>query len=129
MSDPLTVERLQRAWTSILAQYWKKAVDISQTEGPGISMFRMLRNLSKGIFNSEYYYAEKDGNVWKCIMEHTPDREAINKLYDPAKHALIMVAVPIGDDATLRDAARNDTCQNIRLFDRQTMVEIPLQPI
>lgn len=113
----MSIEKLNQAWNVILDQYRSKAEETSKKEGSGISMFRMLLKQKSNGSNCDFYYVEKDGPVWKMIMEKSPDKLKIEKLYNPDETYLIMVAIPENDSMI-------DTIQNIRLFKFDSHEEI-----
>ena len=88
-----------------------------------------MRKPSDKNTNTEYYYAEKDGKVWEFLISHSPDKEPITRLYDHTKHVIIAVAIPMHENIE-KDSGNDpeETCQNIRIFDRVTGKEVVMYP-
>lgn len=104
--------RLSKAWKCILDQYVSLPFTTAAKEGSGISVFKMLRRskhtLENQVSNCEYYYAEKDSELWKTIVAHS-DPEVFSR-YDPENMVAICVSIPLYEEG-------DETIQSIKLFD------------
>lgn len=118
--DEATKNRLVLAWKLIIEQFYDKSKSVSSTEGPGISIFRFLRT-GTNKSNCTYFYAEKDGPVWKMIMSESPDGRIMQNSYDSSKHILICVQIPLGIHG-------DDTTGTMKLFDIDSGKEISEAP-
>ena len=113
------LSRLNDAWEGVTTQYLKKAVKVSMQEGPGISLFRFLNHLRKGIFNCDYFYASKSELSWEKIISWSPYGKDIETMYDSDKHFIICVQIPTDEN--------DDTIGNIKIFEYDTMKEIDIE--
>lgn len=113
---------LDFAWTCIKKEYLSLAKKTAMTEGPGVSIFKMLRReaTEDSAKNCEYYYFCKDGSEdspWGRFMSNLDSAKDVVKSYDSDKHFLVCVSIDSSDstDSTL--------CQ-VRLFDLDTSEEV-----
>lgn len=113
-SNEIDEKKLQLAWTLILSQFRHLAEKTSREGGPGINMFKMLLSPRPSGANCDYRYAEQNGAVWNLLLDHSPLKERILKIYDPDKMYLIAVFVPIIKESST--AQEEETIQNIRIF-------------
>lgn len=129
--DRLDIARLNRAWPLIIDQFLTKAQDASKQEGPGISIFRMLRKPIDGSFgearpsdpscrtegaNCEYYYIDRETDfVWKTVTGGC--NPTILSKYDPSSMFFVCVSVPTHDTG-------DETTQSYRLFEFDTLKEV-----
>lgn len=116
--DEATKNRVAMAWNLIRQQYYEKSKTVASEEGPGISIFRFLRETNRD-HNCTYFYAAKDEIIWKMIMSQSPDGEVVEKLYDHDKHVLVSVQIPLGIHG-------DDTIGTMKLYDRHTGEELVL---
>ena len=114
--DQLTKNRIARAWKCTLDQCFEKSKTTSEKEGPGLSIFKFLRS-TKRDSNCHYLYTEKNGLMWKSIMDISPEGGKIQELYDPTTMTIICVKVPIGLQG-------DKLIGNVKLFDSESKKEI-----
>lgn len=115
--DEVTKNRIDVAWKCVLSQYLDYAKNISMEEGPGMSVFKFLRKPKEDNSNCQYLYTEKDGDMWKEIINFSPLGEKLQEFYNPVSMIAICVHVPIGTYG-------EQTIGNFRLFHRESHEEI-----
>ena len=115
--DSLEVDkrRLGHAWTCVIPAFFKMCVENAQQHGPGVSIFRMLSASEKQAgdqTNCAFHYITRESPSWEGALVHAPNKDAILKQYDPARHVIVGVHIPAveGQDATVG---------NIRLFENE----------
>lgn len=118
------IDKLEVAWKLILDQYSDKAKSIAKQEGPGVSIFRLLKkprycegSVPNKEYNCEYYYAERGGNMWNDILKLSTKHTEIEAVYNPDTMVVIMVQIPT-------DAIHDDTFGNIRVLTCDTMTDV-----
>ena len=115
--DEVTKNRIDIAWKCILSQYLGYAKNISMEEGPGMSVFKFLRKPMEDNSNCQYLYTEKDGDMWKEIINFSPLGKKLQESYDPVTMIAICVHVPVGTYG-------GQTIGSLRLFHRESYEEI-----
>jgi len=121
--DETTKNRISLAWKCILEQYFECAKKTSMEEGPGISIFKFLRTPRVDGSNCQYLYTEKDGYMWKDVINFSPEGEKIQEIYDPVTMVAICIHVPLG-------IYGEKTIGNLKLFHRESEQEITtLKPV
>ena len=118
-SDRNTENRVILAWKCIMEQYFERAKTTAMEEGPGMSIFKFLRLPKNDGSNCQYLYTEKDGPMWKSIIDFSSDGEKLHEIYDPAIMVAICVHVPLGTHG-------DRTIGNFKLFHRDSEKEITL---
>lgn len=96
--DVSTLNSLDLATKCVMSQYRTKAVETSRKYGPGINVFKMLKEPKDGIFNTEYYYSDKDSYIWNTYQDDKNligDTHKIFMKYDPTYHYLVAIHVPL----------------------------------
>jgi hypothetical protein len=111
--DEPTQNRIDLAWKCILDQFFDMSKTNSQKEGPGLNIFKFLRSPKNDKSNCEYIYAEKDGRLWKDIIDVSPYGERIQKIYDASSMFIICVHIPLSINL-------DKTVGNIKLFNIET---------
>lgn len=118
---PLDVSRLKLAWECILPQFGEMACEASKSEGPGMSIFRMLKSTNPSGSNCEFYYCAVGSVPYNDMLSHSPLSKAIKQKYNSSTHYMIAVCVP-----TSEIGVENIIVQ-IRLFDMITNKEVPVE--
>lgn len=106
---------IAQAWPLIEAQHLDVAINAAREEGPGISIFRLLKSPKEGGVNCEYMFAGKGGKGWDIFTQSSSEWTQLETIYDPDKHALIGLHV-VNEDGI-------STGQN-RLYDMDTRKEV-----
>lgn len=118
MEKKSSLDKLGLAWEQILKQYQKKAEDDAKEYGPGMSIFQMKED--NDVFNCKYFYLSYKSQTWEKYTSFCPEKDSLEKLYDPEKMFIMSVHVPTVEDA-------NETVGNVRLFEFDSYKEIKLE--
>lgn len=119
-----SIENLQLAWRCVLdplSGYRDMMVKNSMEQGPGLHIFKFdspKMKIHDRCHNCEYYFLEKDSELYKKIMETVSNKKLLS-IYDPYKHYEVYVSVPrfdLGDERV----------QSIRLFSFDNHQEVEL---
>ena len=113
-----SIDNLEKAWSLITDQYFEYTKN--SCRGSGLHIFRMLRSSKSDGSNCEYYFAQEDGEVWKDVLNNSPEKRAIINKYNPSLSLLISVQVPTG-------ISGDNTIGDVRLFSFETGIEIFLE--
>lgn len=118
--DQLTHSRIFRAWDCIIDQHTEMVKKCATEGGPGISIFRFLREVKKREYNCEFYHAELGGSVWDELLNLSNSKKQIQIQYDPAKTVAICVQIPLGEEG-------EETVGEIKLFDNENFEELNIE--
>jgi len=111
--DEIDEDRLNKAWSAILDQYFDLCLKNSNECGPGINMF-FIKNRQKtdnNRPNCDYFYCRKDDEYWNLIMERFDEYENLIDIYHPDHHIVICVQIQHIDEGY-------DYGGTIRIFDK-----------
>ena len=117
--EATTQNRITTAWECILEQHFALAKKVTNEEGEGLNIFKLLRAPEKENYNCQYFYTEKNSPAWKKIFSLCSEGDRVLEIYDQTSMILICIQVPLGEEG-------NNTTGNMRLFDIETGAEVSL---